>query len=143
MVNTVRSRLLALMILALAAYGVERLIVTDTEAIEGLAEAMAEDIRTSSWDALEGRLHEEFTYDGKDRAATVAHVRSLVGRYHPTEVGVILFDIEVDGDDARAKGQIWGRVVGRSVRVTIAAKLRRTDEGDWVLLEVTGGTLGR
>ncbi len=139
MVNTVHSRLLALLVLALAAYGIERLIVTDTEAIETLAEDMAADIEDERWEALEDHLHEDFTYGKLDRRKTIAHVRGLVSKYRPTGVGVSLYEIEVDGDDATALGQVWGHVAARPVRVDILVKLTRNDDGDWVLLEVTGG----
>jgi hypothetical protein len=143
MVNSVQSRLLALLVLALAAYGIERLIVTDTEAIENLAAAMAEDIKDQRWEALESHLHEDFTYGTRGRRKTIAHIRSLVGKYRPTGVGVSLYEIKVDGDDATALGEVWGHVAARPVRVGIQVKLTRTEEGDWVLLEVSGGEHAR
>lgn len=137
-----RSKLLLLLVLGLLIWGVERLIVTDAEAIENLAEAMAEDIRDKRWADLEGRLHPEFQYGRRDREKTVEHVRGLVERHKPTGVGVSLFEIEVVGDTATANGHVWGNVAGRPVRVSIGAKLLRGEDG-WLLREVTGGYPGR
>lgn len=138
-----RSKLLTLIVLALLIWGVERLIVTDREAIEGLAETVAEDIRDGRWEDLRSRLHEDFVYNSQDRDRTVAYVQGLVERYKPTGVGVDLFEIEVTDDAATARGHVWGNVGGRPVRVGIDAKLLRTEDDGWVLREVTGGYLGR
>ena len=140
-----RSKLLTLLVLGLLIWGVERLIVTDREAIENLAESLAEDIRAERWDELESRLHEEFRYQRMDRARTVEHVRGLVERTKATGVGVSLYEIEVTGEVATARGHVWGNVAGRPVRVSIDAKLRRDEDAEhgWVLREVSGGYIGR
>ena len=137
-----RSKLLTLLVIGLVIWGVERLIVTDKEQIEALAETMAEDIRDKRWSDLESRLHEDFMYGKRDREKTVEYVKGLVERNKPTGVGVSLFEIEVTGDSAKAKGHVWGNVAGRPARVSIDAKLLRTDDG-WVLREVMGGYPGR
>lgn len=137
-----RSKLLTLTVLVLLIWGVERLIVTDKEAIETLSERMSDDIGARRWDDLTSRLHPDFRYRHMDREAAVAHVRTLVDRHKPTGVAVRLFEIEVTEDTATAKGHVWGNVGGRPTRVGIDAKLTRTDEG-WLLREVTGGYPGR
>lgn len=137
-----RSKLLLLLVLGLVIWGVERLIVTDAEAIEHLADVLAEDIQAERWDDLASRLHEDFRFNGMDRERTVAHVRGLVERSKPTGVGVSLYEIEVAGEFATARGHVWGNVAGRPIRVAIDAKLGRTEDG-WVLREVSGGSMGR
>ncbi len=138
-----RSKLVTVLVLGLLIWGVERLIVTDKEAIENLAEAMAEDIKAGRWSAVEAKLHPEFSYQHMDREKTVAYVRKLRERHRPTGVGISLFEIEVIDDTATAKGHVWGNVAGRPVRVGIDAKLVKLEDEGWVLREVLGGYLGR
>ena len=137
-----RSKFLMLLALGLVIWGVERLIVTDKEAIENLAEALAEDVRHERWDAMQGRLHPQFEYGKMDGAQTIEHIQDLVKRFQPGNVGLNLFDIEVDGDTAKSKGHVWANAAGRPGRLAIDARFVKTDDG-WVLREVLGGYFGR
>ena len=137
-----RSKFLLILAVGLLIWGVERLIVTDAEAIENLAEETTEDIRTGRWEQLASRMHEDFQYQRMDRDGTVAYVQRLMENTKPTNVGVSLYDIEVDEDTATAKGHVFGNVGGRPVRLSIDAKLVRSEDG-WVLREVFGGYIGR
>ncbi|MDA1194712.1 MAG: hypothetical protein O2894_05965 [Planctomycetota bacterium] len=137
-----RSRLLGVLLIGLIAWGVERLIVTDREAIDSLAEALAEDLQAGRYEEVEARMEPEFKYAGKDRAATIKLLRSLMDKYQPTDLGLRLYEITIEGDIARAKGTVWGNVLARPMRVGIEAVLVRGDDG-WLLREVTGGTMVR
>ena len=135
---TFRSPLLGLLVVVILVYGLERLIVTDTEAIEQVAEDAAQAIRTGSWEQLEPLLHEDLEYEGRNRAATLEHVQSLAHKYKPLDVGITVFDIKVDGDEATAKGVVRATAMGRMAQVPVDAWFKRTDEG-WRLWKVEGG----
>lgn len=137
-----RSKFLLLLLVGLVIWGVERLIVTDKEAIENLAEALADDVRQERWDAMQGRLHPQFTYGELDGPQTIEHIQDLVKRFKPGNVGLNLFDIEVEGDSAKSKGHVWANAAGRPGRLAIDARFVRTDDG-WKLREVLGGYFGR
>ncbi len=133
-----RAPLLTLVVLALLVFGIERLIVTDSEQIERLAEEASEAIRSQAWERLAGLLHEDFTYEQRDGPETVEHVRRLVKKYKPTDVGIALFEIEVVGEEARARGVVRGTALGRPARVPESAWFKETDDG-WKLWKVRGG----
>lgn len=135
----VRSQFLALLVLAMAAFAIERLIVTDAEAIEALAERAAQATFERDWTALEACLDEDFHYGRLDRRGTLDLVQGLVARHNPTRVSVTLFDIEVDGTAAKAKGIVAGTAYGRPVQVRVEAELRYVDDERWVLSKLTGG----
>jgi hypothetical protein len=130
--------LLALGLVTLAAFGIERLIVTDVEAIENLAAKASEAIEERRFEVLEGLMAEDFTYAGRDRAATVAYVRRLVEKHQPPRVGLSLTRVEVDGDGAEASGVVLGTVYGRPMRYPVQAVLVRGEDG-WRLSRVKGG----
>jgi hypothetical protein len=133
-----RSPLLFLLLVALLVFGLERLIVTDTEAIEQLARDAAQAIRVEAWGQLESLLHEDFDYEGRDRAATLEHVRSLARKYKPIDVGITVVDVKVDGDEATARGVVRATAMGRTAQVPVDASFRRTADG-WRLAKVRGG----
>lgn len=135
---TFRSPLLGLLVVALLVFGLERLIVTDAEAIEQLGVDAARAIRERAWERLEPMLHEEFQYEGRDRTATIAHIRSLVRKYKPADVGIALFEIEVDGGEAKARGVVRGSALGRPVRVAIDAWFKESGD-EWKVWKVRGG----
>ncbi|MDJ0521113.1 MAG: hypothetical protein QNJ90_03460 [Planctomycetota bacterium] len=138
MTMSLRSPLLGLLLVVLAVYGIERLIVTDAEKIEQLGEDAAHAIRAEAWEWLENLLHEEFTYENRDRAQTVEHIRSLVRKYKPTDVGVAIFEIQVDDAEAKARAVVKGTALGRPVRVPVDAWFKEVDD-DWKLWKVQGG----
>lgn len=135
---TIRAQFVGLLLVAGLVFGIERLIVTDAEAIENLARDVGVAIEAQRFEALEDFLHEEFTYRGRDRAETIEFVRGLVRKYKPMGVQIVVYEVEVEGDDARAKGVVSGTAYGRPARVPVDATFRRTEDG-WRLLEVRGG----
>jgi hypothetical protein len=140
---SIRPHFLGLLLLALVVFGIERLIVTDKEAIEGLAEEISLAIQTEDLDHLETLLHPEFDYGGRDRAETLRTVRAAKRKYKPIGVKVVLVDIQVDGDVAEAKGVVAATVYGRPQQLPIEATLERGEDGAWLLRAVRGGELPR
>lgn len=137
-----RSPLLGLLLVAILVFGLERLIETDAEQIEQLGKDAAKAIDTQAWEWLEQMLLEDFEYQGRDRAATIEHVRSLVRKYKPTEVGIAFLEIKVDDAQATARAVVRGSALGRPARVPIDAWFKETDDG-WKLWKVTGGSYVR
>jgi DNA-binding GntR family transcriptional regulator len=138
----VRPTFLALLAIALLAYGIERLIVTDAEAIEALAERAGRAVADRDWENLRGCLSEDFHYGSLDRDGTVTLVRRLVERHDPKGIRVLMQHIEVHGDEAQAEGIVVGRAYGRPARVVVSVDLRRVD-GDWRIARVEGGNFVR
>ncbi len=134
---SIRSQFLGLLVLVLLAYGIERLIVTDAEALQAVANDAAAALRDRDWDHLEGLLTVDFTHDGRDRAATVAYARTLVMRYRPVGVRIGLTEIQVQDDDAEARAIIEATVLGRPAGRAVHVRFRRT-AGGWRLCEIEG-----
>ena len=101
---SIRPHFLGLLLLGLVVFGIERLIVTDEEAIEQVAQSMSDAIAEQRFEDLEPLLHAEFEFQGKDRAETIAYVRSLVRKYKPIGAQVALVDIQVEDDTGVAVG---------------------------------------
>jgi hypothetical protein len=142
MLNVPRSKLLAVTLAGLLAWGISALIVTDKEAIEAVAEAMSAEILAGEWESLEGHLHEEFKYGGMSRGKTVAYLKQLAEQHGPNEVAVTFEAIEVTDDRAKAKGWIRARTVStgeRFAQVQFDARLVRSDDG-WLLMEIVGAS---
>jgi len=133
---SIRTHFVALLLLALLAFGIERWIVTDAEAIEALGEEAAAALRERDPEALKGLLDEDFHFDRRDRSATLTQVRRLLERYQPTGIQIRLGKIKVDGDRAHALGQIQGQASGYRSGYQVEVELIRGEEG-WKLLEVT------
>ena len=140
---SIRPHFLGLLLLGLVVFGIERLIVTDEEAIEQVAQSMSDAIAEQRFEDLEPLLHAEFEFQGKDRAETIAYVRSLVRKYKPIGAQVALVDIQVEDDTGVAVGIVSGTVYGRPQQVRVEATFERTEDDEWVLRKVTGGQLPR
>jgi len=139
----IRPHFLGLLVIALVVFGIERLIVTDKEAIETVAGEMAEAIQERQFDRLEALLHPDFEFGGRDGAQTVAYVRSLVSKYQPMGTKVVFVDIQVEGDTGTADGVISARVMGRPQQVRVKAVFARTEDDEWVLEKVSSDGLPR
>ncbi len=97
---TPRRWLLAILVLFAAGLGVERLVVTDREAIEALLERATSAVSRDDWDGLANALDEGYTERGRDKQAFVAHVRDLKERHKPQGVGIEIGETSVDVDHA-------------------------------------------
>jgi len=139
----IRPYFLGLMVITLMGFGIERLIVTDKEAIQALGEDLAEAIQKQDYGRLEGSLDPDFEYRGRDRTEALEYVRRRVRQYQPLNIKVEFLEIRVEDDTAKAAGNVSALVLGRPWRGRIDATLVRTDDGDWVLKSVEGDGLPR
>lgn len=139
----IRPHFLGLLVIALVVFGIERLIVTDKEAIEAVADEMAVAIQERQLDRLEALLHPEFEFGDRDRAETVAYMRSLVGKYQPMGTKVVFVDIQVEDDTGTADGVIRATVMGRLQQVRVKAVFARTEDDEWLLRKVSSDGVAR
>jgi hypothetical protein len=129
--------LLVLLFAGVVAYIVERLVVTDIEAVEMVVAEATEACRRGDFDALREHLSEDFEYlDGSsrphDREASVRAVRVAFGLFRPIGLATRLNDVAVTGETATARAT----VSASGGRFEVRLSLRRED-GRWRL---TGAT---
>jgi hypothetical protein len=90
-------------IAALAAWGIERLVVTDREAIEALIEGARTAVVRGDWPALESTLADDYAERGLDRAGAIAWIQRLWRRSQLSALTVDVEDVRVEGDRAAAR----------------------------------------
>jgi hypothetical protein len=102
-VTRTRLALAVLAFLALAAWGLERLVVTDREAIVALLEGAETSVVREDWDAVAGAIAEDYAERGLDRDGAVAWVRDLWRRSAMKSLTLDVDDLRVEGDRAAAR----------------------------------------
>jgi len=90
-------------IAALAAWGIERLVVTDREAIEALIEGARAAVVRGDGPALESMLADDYAERGLDRAGAIAWIQRLWRRSQLSALTVDVEDVRVEGDRAAAR----------------------------------------
>jgi hypothetical protein len=133
-----RSRLLALGVFAAGALGllVERLVVTDREAIRALVADTEAALSRADFEAFAGALHPDFAGPEGDREQTVAFVRSLWSEYAPTGLSVDLGEIALGPDgEAEAKVVATAAVLARPVRAHVTMAFAKHG-GAWKVVRV-------
>jgi len=118
-----------LLILAGAIWAIERLVVTDEEALEALVRAAAEAIRSDDGASLERTLAPEFEASQRDRAGTVRWVGRQWRRYRPFRLEVEVGRIGVEGDRATLQAVGSMTVMARPVEVHVDLEARRAADG--------------
>ena len=124
--------LLLLVILGGLAYGLDRWIVTDREAIETLVEKAAEAAREGDFRSLGEALDDDYAGKGGSRDGALRLVKSLWTTWKPMSLDADLGEIEVDGDRAEAPMTVTGQVLGRPLALKLGTTYRKR-EGGWKL----------
>ncbi len=119
----------AVCVLLGVAWGIERLVVTDKEAIRALVERTTEAVKTGDFDAVAQAFDPAYDAEGRDRDGMVEYLRTLWRRFRPLGLEVDLGEVTVEGDDASALAEISANVVGRPTRIEVTTVFRRTDAG--------------
>lgn len=109
---------------------VERLIVTDAEAVEALIERAAEAVRQGDFEALADTLEADFTVDGRTGEEALTWIRRLYRNFRPLGIEVEIGEIEVVDDRAMAPTVVSMTVMARPFRFAASVHCQRTD-GDW------------
>ena len=125
-----RSRLLALVVLVgAAAFAVERLVVTDAEAVERTLEDAAAAVTRGDWAAFTAAVVDDFADRGQDKASFVAWAQDLWRRSQAKSVEVDVGDVRVEGDRAAARVVVRPGVPWAGVRVPGRVDLVRAGDG--------------
>ena len=123
----------SLLLLAALAFGIEWLIVTDTEALEAWAEEKSEALNAGDRQALETLLSPDFAYGRSDREAALDLAERERLKRKAQDIEVILGKIEVNGDTARANAGLYATIEQVRYRLTTRLQFQRGPDG-WVLL---------
>ena len=133
---TPRRVLLGILLLFAVGLGIERLVISDREAIESLLERAATSVSRDDWDALANALDEEYAEHGRDKQAFVAFVRGLKERHRPQGVGLEIGDTTVDGDRAETRVVVKPGAPYIGLRIGGRVVLVRSPDG-WRIRGVT------
>lgn len=133
-----RPRLLLLILLAVGgiAWLVERLVVTDAEAIGSAVTRLASSASAKDWEAFEALLADDFDSPWGDRAKFTRMLAELMKRYDVKDTGVRLGDVTVRGDRGAAAVTALPGAPFQGLRVQGRVDLVRTDDG-WRVVGVT------
>jgi hypothetical protein len=125
------SRILVLALVAAPATAllIERLVVTDEEAVTVRIEAASAAVANRDFAALRDALDEEYAADGRDREAAARYVEAQVRRYEPTSLAVDVRDVVVHGDVATAKAVLTGRTSLYGDSIVVEVSLRKRPDG--------------
>lgn len=115
------------------AWLVERLVVTDAEAVEAVLDRAASDASRGAWDAVADALDDGFREGGRDRAAFVAWARAQWTRASLRAITVDVLDVRVEGD--RAAARVDARLQPYAQRVPGTVELERRD-GAWRIVRL-------
>ncbi|MDJ0975552.1 MAG: hypothetical protein QNJ98_13910 [Planctomycetota bacterium] len=129
-----------ILILGLLAFVIERLWVTDLEALERWAQDAADAVNMDRREAVEALLAESFTYGGKDRTEALDLAFEYRAKNKVRAVEVKLRKVEVQGDRAEAEATIWATRQDMRGRVRTQLVFVRGPDG-WLLQSATEVTL--
>ena len=111
------------------AIAVERLVVTDREAIGDLVDRAAEAAMKGDFPAFAETLDVEYQADGRDRSAMVEYIETRWRRYRPHGFDVQLGEIRLEGDEASAPIEVTVFVAGRPMPIPGEVHFVRRDDG--------------
>lgn len=133
-----RTLLFALLGLIALGIVIERLVVTDREAIESLVDDAQAAFNEQRFEDLEGFLAEEFTYAGRDRAQTLAYLGTLARSYGRAGVVVVMDPPAIEGDQAQASARVRLRALNQFYEIPVSLRFVRSEDG-WRLLAASRG----
>ena len=135
---TARPLLLALLGALAVGFLIERLIVTDIEAIENLVADAESAFNEGRLGDLVDILDPEFRYGTRNRDETIAHLERLAKQFQAAGIVVVLDAPRIDGDEATANGRVRLRVLSQLSVVPVSLRFVR-GEGGWLF---KGAALG-
>lgn len=125
-----RPPILAILLGAtLLAFVIERLVVTDLEALERWAQRASEALDSSDMEAFEELITDDFTYGRMDREAALKFAAGASRQVQASGIQIVLRKITIDGDTAEAQAQIFGTAIGRRYRLETPVRLERGEDG--------------
>ena len=132
--------LLAIVGAAVLAWAIERLIVTDREAIEAVVERGARAIERGDWDAVASIFDDEALEGGRDRRELLRFVKSSWEATGAASLSAEVLDLAVSGD--RASSRVRARPGGRGLAYGegVVSWVRR--EGGWRVTGISNAQVG-
>lgn len=115
--------LAAVVVAAGLAWLVERLVVTDREAVTDVVTRTADAVTRGAWDDVAGHLDETFAVGRLDKAAFVAWARAQWNAAPVRSLSTSVDDVRVEGD--RAAARVVATVSAFGVRVPARVDLER------------------
>ena len=130
-----------MLLAALLAWGVARLIVTDREAIDGVIEDAAVAAARDDWDAVAAAIDETVTAGARDKPALLAWLRTAARSERVTHLSASVVDAKISGDRATARVRAGGGSAEGPWRATASVDLVRRENG-WRICGVSDEQLG-
>ena len=131
-----------LLLLAGLGWGIERMIVTDAEAIETLVEDAADAFQAGAFERLAGYFCGGFKHGREDEAKALARAKKLHRTFKPVGTRAVVQNLVIDGDTAESELAVWVRVLSRVVPVRGRVTYARHDDGSWCIAGAQGFTVG-
>lgn len=113
----------ALVVAAGLGWLVERLVVTDREAVTDVVTRTADAVTRGAWDDVSGHLDETFTVGRLDKAAFVTWARAQWNASPVRSLSTSVDDVRVEGD--RAAARVVAKVSAFGLRVPARVDLER------------------
>ena len=114
---------------------VERLVVTDTEAIEALLDSAQAALRERALERLRPLLSEDFEHSGRGPDEAVEEARRLIERHRPTLLEIDPGPIVLDRGRAEVDVSVRALAYGGGYTGSLRLVLRHEDTG-WRVLSV-------
>lgn len=105
MPSLTHPRLLLAAVVALAglAWLVERLVVTDPEAVAAVLDEVADAASRGDWDAVAAAIDDDFLEAGRGKDAFLAWAKGQWSRANLRAIALDVRDVRVEGDQAAAR----------------------------------------
>ncbi len=120
---------LLLVLIAALGWAVERIVVTDREAVEEVLSDAAEAFDRGDLGALDRLLDPEFVHDRTPREEAVQRLAALAKRFETKGTTVAVRSFDVEGDGARAEITVRVRTLGQVIGLSGTVRLVRAAEG--------------
>ena len=132
-----RMTLLGMLVLVLIGWGIERLIVTDTEAIEGLLEDARKAVLVRELPRLRPMMDDAFAWGELGPDETVQRLQGYVDRGRPTRIDVNWGPVVPRGDTCIVEADVRVLAYGGLFPVHGRLTFTRTS-GGWKLAAAEG-----
>jgi hypothetical protein len=122
------------------AFLVDRLVVTDREAVIARVEGAFDAAKRGDWDAFAEALDDDARWDGRGKDAAVARAKRLASMVSASTWRLTIDEVTVEGDRATVRGHVSlpgsGGALGDGARADGLAELVERD-GTWRIASVS------
>ena len=121
--------LLLLVVLGGVVYLVDRLVVTDREAIEALVERAVQTTREGDFEALGELVDLEYEGKGGSREGVLRLVKSTWSTWRPVQLDADIGEIDVQEGTGEAPVVVTGQVAGQPIALRLAVRFVEREDG--------------